>query len=271
MRTRSECNTDFCVVVIGGGSGIGAATAKRVASAGGYVGIIDLDSDQAASVADCCGERAVAICADALDENTIKRAHDFLQSRLPPITGLVNCAGAPDYPRSIEDCSVDEWSQIVDSHLRTTYVGCRVFGSGMAQRRFGAIVNLASVLSFRPGPVLAYGPAKAAVVNFTESLAVYWAGLGVRVNAVAPGWTDTPFLFRGAHGSQRDLQPVVEATPIRRLMQPEEIADVIAFLLSPAARIVVGVTIPCDGGVIAGSGWGPYGGLPTLTEQASSR
>jgi len=87
---------------------------------------------------------------------------------------------------------------------------------------------------------------------------VHWAGKGVRVNAVAPGWTETPFI------SQRKAQwdAIRNANPSGRLLQPEEIAEVICFLLSPAASGITGATIPVDAGFLAGSGWAPYGGFP---------
>ena len=197
-----------------------------------------------------------------LDESRLVATKTAIGSKLPDVNGLVNCAGIAQVPTAIENYPVEDWARVVDSHLRGTYVSCRVFGSAMAQRRRGAIVNLASVLAFRPGPVLAYGPAKAAVVNLTEALAVQWAGSGVRVNAVAPGWTDTPFLKPKERKGERDVTPILNATPLGRLMKPEEIAEVIYFLLSPASAVVTGATIPCDGGVIAGSGWAPYGGFP---------
>jgi NAD(P)-dependent dehydrogenase (short-subunit alcohol dehydrogenase family) len=110
--------------------------------------------------------------------------------------------------------------------------------------------------------VLAYGAAKAGVVNLTEALAVQWARKNLRVNAVAPGWTDTPFLRPKERAGTRDMTPILNATPMGRLMQPAEIAEVIFFLLSSAASAITGATVPCDGGVIAGSGWNPYGGFP---------
>lgn len=84
----------------------------------------------------------------------------------------------------------------------------------------------------------------------------------MRVNAVAPGWTDTPFLKPKERKGERDVTPILRATPLGRLMKPEEIAEVIYFLLSPRSAVITGATIPCDGGVIAGAGWGPYGGFP---------
>ncbi|MDA8108232.1 MAG: SDR family NAD(P)-dependent oxidoreductase [Betaproteobacteria bacterium] len=254
--------TDLSVVISGGASGIGAATARRIVAAGGHVGILDVNGALARQVAKGLGERAVAVTADVLDEGQVRRAHRRFATALPDIRGLVNCAGMPQVPRTIEEYAVEDWSAVLDSHLRTTYVACREFGGAMARRGAGAIVNLASVLAFRPGPVLAYGPAKAAVVSLTESLAVQWAHRGVRVNAVAPGWTDTPFLRPKERKGERDLTPIIRATPLGRLLKPQEIAEVIVFLLSAAASGVTGATVACDGGVMAGSGWMPYGGIP---------
>ncbi len=251
------------VIVTGGASGIGAATARRVIAAGGSVGIIDLNVERAAALARELGPNAAAEKASVLDEAGLAVAWRALSSRLPPASGLVNCAGVAPVPRAIEEYPVAEWTRMLESHLTGTYVPCRVIGSAIAAAGAGgSIVNLASVLSFRAGPVLAYGAAKCGVVSLTEALAVHWARQGVRVNAVAPGWTDTPFLRPKERGEQRDLAPILDATPQRRLMQPQEIAEVIHFLLSQGASAVTGATIPCDGGYIAGTGWAPYGGFP---------
>lgn len=250
------------VVVTGGASGIGAATARRMAAQGAHVAILDRNMALATALAEELGPKAAAFAADILDEEAVQAIERTIADSLPPVTGLVACAGIPDMPRAIEDYPAAEWERVVDSHLKGTYITCRAFGGPMAARGGGAIVNLASVLSFRSGPVLAYGPAKTAISSLTETLAVHWARRGVRVNAVAPGWTDTPFLRPPERKGERDLTPILRATPLGRLIKPEEVAAVIAFLLSPAAAIVTGVTLPCDGGVIAGSGWGPYGGFP---------
>ncbi len=250
------------VVVTGGASGIGAATARRIVAAGGYAAILDLNIDAAEALAAQLGPHAVASHGDVLDEAKFESAHQAVASRLPPITGLVNCAGIAQVPMPIEEWPVDAWSRIMDSHLKGTYVACRVVGSAMAARGYGSVVNLSSVVGVHPGPVLAYGPAKAAVINMTQILAVQWARRGVRVNAVAPGWTDTPFLRPKERQGERDLTPIINATPMGRLMKPEELAEVIHFLLSPAASGVTGATVPCDGGVLAGAGWFPFGGLP---------
>ncbi|TAM86136.1 MAG: SDR family oxidoreductase [Candidimonas sp.] len=251
-----------CVVVTGGASGIGAATVERVVAGGGCAAILDLNIAPASSLARRFPGKIFPYRANLLDEAEVRKVHAKAAVELPPIVGLVNCAGIPQVPCPIEEYTVDSWAAVIDSHLKTTYIACRVIGAAMAERGGGAIVNLASVLAFRSGPVLAYGPAKAGVVNLTEALAVQWASRGLRVNAVAPGWTDTPFLRPADRRGKRDLRPILDATPIGRLMRPEEIAEVIGFLLSPLASAVTGATIPCDGGVIAASGWPPYGGIP---------
>jgi NAD(P)-dependent dehydrogenase (short-subunit alcohol dehydrogenase family) len=253
---------DLSVLITGGASGIGAATAKRVIAAGGRVGIVDVNREAMQAVADGLGDHVIWAECDALDEEQLTQTLQDCEKRMPPVNALVTCAGVPPVPRKIEETSTAEFCRMIDSHLKGTFIACRVVGGAMAARGRGAVVNLASVLSFRPGPVLGYGAAKAGVVNLTEALAVQWARKNVRVNAVAPGWTDTPFLRPKERGGTRDLTPILKATPIGRLIQPAEIAEVIYFLLSPSASAVTGATIPCDGGVIAGSGWQPYGSWP---------
>ena len=162
--------------------------------------------------------------------------------------------------RGTEDVTVDVFWATVDSHLRWTYIADRIVGMDMAKRGAGSIVNIASVLAFGPSPVTGYSEGKTAVVNLTQSLAVEWARKGVRVNAVAPGWVDTPFL--DARRAKGNFDEITENVPQARLIAPAEIAEVIYFLLSPASSAVTGATIPCDAGYIAGTGWGPHGGLP---------
>ena len=142
------------------------------------------------------------------------------------MNGLVTCAGIPPLPKKIEETSAADFSRLVDSHLKGTFIACKIFGAVMAARGGGAIVNLASVLSFRPGPVLAYGAAKAGVVNLTEALAVQWARKNLRVNAVAPAGQIRRSSPQERAGT-RDMTPILNATPMGRLMQPAEIAEVI--------------------------------------------
>ncbi|HEX6610362.1 MAG TPA: SDR family oxidoreductase [Hyphomicrobiaceae bacterium] len=214
--------SELSVIVTGGASGIGEAAVRRIVAAGGHTGILDLNAEASAALAKELGPRVASASADMRDEAAVSAAHDQLAGLLPPITGLVNSAAMTTRFSRIEDFPPDEFEEVLLSHTRGTYVPCRVIGSAMARRGKGAVVNLASVLSFRSGPVLGYTMGKAG----------------------------------------RDFSHVTNAMPIGRLLRPEEIAEVIYFLLSPAASGVTGVTIPVDGGYLAGTGWAPFGGVP---------
>lgn len=250
------------VIITGGASGIGAAVARKIRAQGGSVGLVDVDRARLDAIAAQGDGGVLTTCCSVADESQLRAAHERLEDAIGgPIDGLVNAAGIPERPVSIEEQDSQAWRAVLDSHLTGTYLACKVFGSRMAAGGGGgSIVNVASVLAMRPGPVLAYGAAKSAILNLTQSLAVRWAACGVRVNAVAPGWTDTPFMRR-ADRSERDLQVIVDAIPQRRLIEPDEIADVIGFLLSRESRCMTGATITCDAGFSAGAGWAPYGGF----------
>lgn len=246
------------VFITGGASGIGAAAARRIVRDGGHVAIADLNLSAAEALAGQIGANAIALKADTLDEAEVRKAFAEAERALPPINGLVNSAAAQPTATPIENLEPEEFDRVLNSHVTGTLIPCRVVGAAMAARGKGAIVNLASVLAFRSGPVLAYGAGKAGVVSLTESLAVHWGRKGVRVNAVAPGWTETPFIQHRREMFDR----IAAANAMGRLLQPEEIGEVIHFLLSPAASAITGTTIVCDGGYLAASGWAPYGGLP---------
>ncbi|WP_207003709.1 SDR family NAD(P)-dependent oxidoreductase [Trinickia mobilis] len=268
----NSASTPLSVVVTGGGGGIGLATVQLILERGGSVVIVDLDATRADELARQYPRRLQRFAGSVTDEARLLEIRE-LASRAAevPLNGLVNCAGIAPIPTPIEDYPVEQWSRVLESHLTGTYIACKVFGAAFAQSGApGSIVNLASVLAHRPGPVLAYGAAKSGVVSLTEALAAHWASRRVRVNAVAPGWTDTPFVRRKGR-TDKDFRSIVDATPQGRLLDPAEIAEVILFLLSPAASAVTGSTINCDGGYVAGSGWAPYGSFPRAPSDAPDR
>jgi NAD(P)-dependent dehydrogenase (short-subunit alcohol dehydrogenase family) len=246
-------------MITGGASGIGEAVARRVVAGGGYAGIADQDETRAKVLLAELGDRAAFAPCDASSEASVAAALDALSGHLPPINALFASAAIRIRSKSAAALSVEEFRAMVDSHLTWTYVANRVVGLRLVAGGGGAIVNMASVLAFRPGPVMGYSEGKVAVMNLTQSLAVEWAMAGVRVNAVAPGWTDTPYLdARRVQG----FGVITDAVPQHRMIAPAEIAEVVHFLLSPAASAISGATIPCDAGYIAGTGWAPHGGIP---------
>ena len=249
-------------IVTGGASGIGAAVARQIVKNDGCAGVFDLNASLAETLSKELGPASLPVAGSVLIESDLEQARKRVEEKFGPVNALVCCAGIPQVPARIEEFTLSEWTRILESHLTGTFAACRVIGSDMAKRaQGGAIVNLASVVGIDPGPTLAYGPAKAGVINLTKILAVQWAKAGVRVNAVAPGWTDTPFLRPAARGGKRDFTPIENAVPMGRVLLPEEIAAPIMFLLSPAASAITGVVLPCDGGFLAGAGWRAYGGF----------
>lgn len=253
-KTRRVC------VVTGGASGIGAACAREFASdGGGLVAVVDRDLAKAQAVAAEIGGRAYAL--DVGDERAVEVCAAEIERDCGPVDVLVNSAGIIQSPLRPHDLPMGRWDDIVRIDQRGTYVACTAFARAMLERRRGSIVNIASIAGMRSMPLHAYAPAKAAVISMTSCLAAEWGWAGVRVNAVSPGYTLTPALQDAIDRGQRDVSVLAENAALRRLVAPEEIARVVAFLASDAASAMTGVNVPVDCGWLAATPWNTYGGL----------
>lgn len=245
-------------VVTGGASGIGLACVRRFLDGGAEVAVIDWSEGSSELLDELGVELYVADISDAeLVEDLGQQMKDG--GRVPDI--LVTCAGTLQRTLPPEELSWSEWDQIIRIHLRGTYACCKTFGSMMAQKGSGSIVTISSVQGLRSGPLHAYGPAKAGIVHLTKTLAAEWGPRGVRVNAVAPGFTRTPAVERGLDDGTLDENLVANNTTMGRFVEPEEIADAVNFLVGPAASAVTGVVLPVDAGYMVTSDWGIFGGL----------
>lgn len=236
------------VAVTGGASGIGLATAKLLAEVGASPIVLDRDGNAAQAAATAI-DGASAHRLDVVDEAAV----DALFAELGPLDALVNCAGIAIRRPAIEH-SVPDWDKVLAVNVTGSFLCARAAARQMiAANRSGAVVNTASIMGLSGGglyPNVSYQTSKGAVVNMTRALAVEWAPHRLRVNAVAPTYVRTPFIQPLL--DQPELVARIEAmTPLGRLAEPEEVADAIVFLASPAAAMITGHTLPIDGGFLA--------------------
>jgi 2-hydroxycyclohexanecarboxyl-CoA dehydrogenase len=231
-------------LVTGGASGIGAATVRRLAAEGARVAVADIDAAGARNVA---GEvDGVAVEMDVADASSVRAGVEAVGQ----VDVLVNNAGTDRFSYFV---NTDEalWDLVLGVNLRGTIAVTHAVLDGMQRRGGGAIVNVASEAG-RVGSQgsAVYSAAKAGVIGFTRAIARESARFGVRVNAVAPGPIDTP-LLNAAPGEigERLRQGMIDATQMRRIGQPEEVAAVIAFLASEDASFVTGQTVNVSGGL----------------------
>lgn len=246
-------------VVTGGASGIGEACARLLAQAGARVVVADRNEPAARAVAEAIG--GIALALDVGDEASVDALVAAVQTQCGTAQVLVNSAGVLQRTLPPEELTLREWDHVARIDLRGTYLCCARFGAAMAQRGSGAIVNIASVAGMGSGPLHAYGPAKAGVINLTECLAAEWGPKGVRVNAVSPGFTHTPALDKGIATHTLAPQAMTANAALGRLIEPREIAQAVAFLASAAASAITGINLPVDAGYLVATPWASYGGL----------
>jgi len=233
--------------VTGGGGDIGAAIGARAAQAGYRVALVDQDGNRARERAAAIAG-AVGLSCDVTDEASVHAALDAAQAAFGTVPDLVvNCAGTARF-KPLIDQTLEDFRRVLDVNLVSGFIVGQAAARRMAQRGSGSIVNITSINGITPAPNSgAYAASKAGLAALTELMAVEWGPMGLRINAVAPGFIDAglsaPFF---ANQTVRDLRCL--AVPSRRLGRSEDIAEAVIFLASDAASYINGHQMVVDGG-----------------------
>lgn len=243
-------------IVTGAAGGIGRAVAHRFASAGIRVVVADIRQERAAEVAAELsaetGTDVIGRAVDVTDSASCRVLGEGVSELWGRIDHLVNCAGmALDAP-SLDHPDAD-WQRVVNLNLSGTFYMCREIGPHLIMSQ-GTIVNISSICAFavtRPEIHVSYDATKAGIIALTRTLGVEWASRGVRVNAVAPGYTNTELLKNVGAGQPEIVESWISQIPQRRLMEPDDIANVVFFLSSTESVAITAQTILADGGYTA--------------------
>ena len=269
------------VVVTGGGGVLCSTMAQALAEQGAKIAVLDLRIENAQKVADEItqkGGNAIGIAANVLDINSLKEAHEKIVSTLGPCDILINGAGG-NHPKGTtsknflleEDLTSNEEVKtffdldpegikfVFDLNFIGSLLPTQVFAKDMIGREGATIINISSMNAFRPlTKIPAYSGAKAAISNFTQWLAVHFSKVGIRVNAMAPGFFLTDqnrALLNDANGNLTERgNTIISHTPMGRFGTPEDLIGTLLWLCGDGSKFITGVVIPIDGGFSAFSG-----------------
>lgn len=245
---------DRRALVTGAGGGIGAAIAERLTAEGARVFVVDVDGDAAAGTAERLGAGAGSFAADVSSDREVAAAVAAATEAFGGLDVVVNNAGV-GVPGTVVDTDLDAYERVMAINVRGTFLGMRHGVPALRASGGGAIVNLSSIAALvgLPGRA-AYTAAKGAIDALTRAAAIDHLAEGIRINAVAPGTVETPWIDRivgQTDDPAAEKQRMRERQPHGRFVQPEEIAAMVAFLASDEAASIVGATMVVDGGMTA--------------------
>lgn len=237
-------------IVTGGARGLGLAIARQLGSDGVRVALADVDELSAATSASelqLDGIGAMEVACDVASEEACERAAALVWQRWDRLDICVNCAGIVEIGPA-EDMTRESWQRVIDINLTGAFLMSKASARWMKRRGRGNIINIASMSGLIvtvPQKQAAYNCSKAGLIMLTKSLAAEWSEFDIRVNAIAPGYVNTTMTARASDAIQAVWK---ERTPMKRLGNPSEIAEVAAFLASDASSFITGAAIMADGG-----------------------
>lgn len=240
-------------LVFGGTSGLGKSIAVGLAEAGADVVPVSRRAAEVARIAAdirVLGRRTLELTADVTRRADIQKVIDAMVQDMGRIDILVNCAGTTKKAPSLE-LSDEDWNRVMDTNLRGTWHACQMVGRQMKEQMYGRIINIASIGSFQTlYEATVYAASKGAVAMLTRNLGAEWTKYNIAVNAIAPGFFETPLNMGLIHLPERKAS-ILSHTPMKRFGSLKEIKGVAIFLASDAASFVTGEIIAVDGGFMA--------------------
>lgn len=254
--------SDALSLVIGGTSGIGRAIARRFAAEGHRVIVAGRDAVRGEEVAQECRAAGAAdagfLPVDVADPASVEALGAAVRDRFGVPDILVNCAGILQSGKRVLDQPLDEDERLWRINYRGTLLGAQVFGRMMAEAGRGAILNVGSLASFAALSLPAYTPGKRAILALTELLAAELGPKGVRVNAIAPGYTLSDGLKAKIAAGERNPDAILDTTALKKFVQPEDVAEAAMFLCSDRAASITGVALPVDAGWLVQAPYAQY-------------
>jgi NAD(P)-dependent dehydrogenase (short-subunit alcohol dehydrogenase family) len=238
-------------IVTGGGSGIGEACVRRLAESGHSIVIADYALEHAQQLADELGDRAIAVQVDVTSEQDCFRMVQRTVEHFGRLDFAVNNAGTGNRDSSlVGDLGLEEWRRIMAVNLDGVFLSVSAEAKQMEKSGGGSIVNISSVMGVvATRGAGAYVASKHGVVGLTKAAALDYAPARIRVNAIGPGYVETPMLVGRLAGQPAEVRQEIEGRhPIGRIAKSEEIADAAAYMGSPAASFITGAYLPVDGG-----------------------
>jgi 3-oxoacyl-[acyl-carrier protein] reductase len=245
-------------LITGAGQGIGEAIARRFASDGACVAVLDRNSGAAAAVTEAInasGGEAISVAADVTDRSEVTAAVEATVARFGGVQILVNNAGVTR-DNLLFKMSDEDWTTVVDVHLRGAFLCTQVAQKYMVDAKFGRIINMSSISAQGNRGQVNYSTAKAGLQGMTRTLAIELGPFGITVNAIAPGFVETPMTAATADRlgvTMEDFKAgIAAAVPVRRVGGPNEIAHAAAFLAAEESWYVTGQVLQVDGGATLG-------------------